>query len=114
MSPLLIPILALLIPIIAILARTVVKPWMELQHRKMELETDKVAEKAAQYAAHTDRLEQRVRVLERIATDRGADLAHEINLLRDDRPTRDRSPRDRSPRDQFSRDLPTADEMEQY
>lgn len=40
------------------------------------------AEKAAQYAAHTERLEQRMRVLERIATDRGADVAHEIELLR--------------------------------
>ncbi|MDQ2892597.1 MAG: hypothetical protein M3R64_05840 [Pseudomonadota bacterium] len=110
----LIPLLGLLIPIISLLTTRVYQPWLDLQHRKMKLETDKVAEKAAQYAAHTDRLEQRVRVLERIATDRGADLAHEIDLLRDDRPTRDRSPRDRSPRDQFSRDLPTADEMEQY
>ena len=44
------------------------------------------AEKAAQYAAHTERLEQRMRVLERIATDKGADLSHEIELLRDARP----------------------------
>lgn len=43
------------------------------------------AEKAAQYAAHTAQLEQRVRVLERIATDRGADVAAEIERLRDDR-----------------------------
>ena len=86
MSPLLIPILALLIPIVAILSRTFITPWMKLQHRKMELEADKVAEKAAQYAAQTERLEQRVRVLERIATDRGADLANEIDMLRDERP----------------------------
>jgi len=43
------------------------------------------AEKAAQYAAHTERLEARVRVLERIATDRGADLHDQIEHLRDDR-----------------------------
>ena len=42
------------------------------------------AEKAAQYAAHTERLEQRVRVLERIVTDKGVDLAAEIDRLRDD------------------------------
>ena len=89
MSPLLIPIFALLIPILAILSRSVFKPWLELQHRKAELDADKVAEKAAQYAAQTERLEQRVRVLERIATDRGADLAHDIELLRDE-PRRDR------------------------
>jgi hypothetical protein len=41
------------------------------------------AEKAAQYAAHTERLEQRVRVLERIVTDRGVDVADEIEKLRD-------------------------------
>ena len=45
------------------------------------------AEKAAQYAAHTERLESRVRVLERIVTDGGADLAGEIEALRDGRGT---------------------------
>lgn len=41
------------------------------------------AEKAAQYAAQTERLEQRVRVLERIVTDRGMALDEEIERLRD-------------------------------
>lgn len=41
------------------------------------------AEKAAQYAAHTERLEQRVRVLERVITDRGITVAGEIEALRD-------------------------------
>jgi hypothetical protein len=83
MSPLLIPIVGMMIPIAGIFAKLIFAPWLELQHRKMELEADKVAEKAAQYAAQTERLEERVRVLERIATDRGADLAHEIEALRD-------------------------------
>ena len=39
--------------------------------------------KAAQYAAHTERLEARVRVLERIVTDKGIDVADEIEKLRD-------------------------------
>jgi len=43
------------------------------------------AEKAAQYAAHTERLEARMRVLERIVTDRGIDLSDTIDRLRDDR-----------------------------
>jgi hypothetical protein len=43
------------------------------------------AEKAAQYAAHTERLEQRVRVLERIVTDKGIEVADEIERLRDER-----------------------------
>lgn len=41
------------------------------------------AEKAAQYAAQTERLEQRVRVLERVITDRGITVADEIEALRD-------------------------------
>lgn len=86
MSPLLIPIFALLIPIVAIVANVVIKPMIRLRERRMEIEVAMTAEKAAQYAAHTERLEQRVRVLERIVTDRGADLAGEIERLRDERP----------------------------
>jgi hypothetical protein len=85
MSPLLIPIFALLIPIVAILSKTVLQPWIELKRRQLELEATMVAEKAAQYAAQTERLEQRVRVLERVVTDRGVGLADEIERLRDDR-----------------------------
>ena len=40
------------------------------------------AEKAAQYAAHSERLEQRVRVLERIVTDDSHRLTQEIEALR--------------------------------
>jgi hypothetical protein len=84
MSPIMIPMLALLIPIVAIIGGVVIKPWFKLQERRMEIEANKVAEKAAQYAAQTERLEERVRVLERIVTDRGADLAQEIERLRDE------------------------------
>lgn len=83
MSPFWIPILGITCGIVAIIAGTVVKPWFALQQRRMELEAQMVAEKAAQYAAQTERLEQRVRVLERIITDRGVDLAAEIDSLRD-------------------------------
>ena len=82
-SPLLIPIFALLIPITAIIATTVVRPWLEIQRRRLEIDAERTAEKAAQYAAQTERLEQRVRVLERILTDRGVDLSDEIDRLRD-------------------------------
>ena len=87
MDPLLIPILALLIPIVAILAGTVFRPWLQHRERQMQMQAQLTAEKAAQYVAHTERLEQRVRVLERLAVDRGADLAGEIEALRDDRAT---------------------------
>jgi len=84
MSGVWIPILALMIPIVAIFAGAVFKPWLALQQRKMELDASMVAEKAAQYAAQTERLEQRVRVLERIITDKGVDLADQIERLRDE------------------------------
>ena len=40
------------------------------------------AENAAQQAAHSQELEDRVRVLERIITDRGFDVATQIEALR--------------------------------
>lgn len=81
----LIPLFALAIPIVAILASMIGKPWLALKERQMELEAKMVAEKAAQYASHTQELEQRVRVLERIVTDKGIAIADEIERLRDDR-----------------------------
>ena len=60
------------------------KRWLKLRERQMELEAQMTAEKAAQYAAHTERLEQRVRVLERIVTDKGILVADEIDKLRDE------------------------------
>jgi hypothetical protein len=82
-NPLLIPLLAISIGLFAVIGGVFVKPWLALKQRKMELEAQMVAEKAAQYAAHTDRLEQRVAVLERILTDRSTQLGDEIERLRD-------------------------------
>jgi hypothetical protein len=79
----LIPILAISVGLVAVIGGTIVRPWLAHKERRMELEATMVAEKAAQYAAQTERLEQRVRVLERIITDRGVDLSHEIESLRD-------------------------------
>jgi hypothetical protein len=64
----------------------IVKRWFAYKDRQLGLTVDSTAEKAAQYAAHVERLEARVRVrvLERIATDKGADLAQRIEDLRDE------------------------------
>jgi hypothetical protein len=78
----LIPIIALMIPIIAIISRTFTK-MIALKEKQLESQTALTAEKSAQYAAHNERLEARVRVLERIATDKGVDLSDEIERLRD-------------------------------
>lgn len=77
MDPILIPILALSIPIVAI--------WTKHRQKIAELEVQSAAEKAAQYATQNTELEERVRVLERIVTDRGYDVATQIEALRDAR-----------------------------
>ena len=71
-----------LIPLAAI-AIAPFKMWLKMKEKQMEIQSTMTAEKSAQYAAHTERLEQRVRVLERIITDKGTDLATEIEDLRD-------------------------------
>lgn len=82
-SPLLIPILGISCGLLAIFGGVFLRPWFRLKEKQLATEATMVAEKAAQYAAQTERLEQRVRVLERIITDRGHDLAGEIETLRD-------------------------------
>ena len=76
--------IAIGIPVIASTWRAHQKEKMTLRARELEALGSQTAEKAAQYAAQTERLEQRVRVLERIVTDRGVDLAAEIDGLRDE------------------------------
>ena len=58
------------------------KMWLRLKERQIEAQTSLTAEKTAQYAAHTERFEARVRVLEQIAIDRGIDTAAQIEALR--------------------------------
>ena len=62
------------------------KRWLKHKETMAAALNAQTAEKAAQYAAHTERLEQRVRVLERIVTDRGIYVSNQIDLLRDERP----------------------------
>ena len=82
----LIPILGVLCGLVAIIGRVWLHPYLKFKQQQLERQGELTAEKTAQYAAHTERLEQRVRVLERIVTDKGIDLADEIERLRDDRP----------------------------
>ena len=71
-----------LIGLVGIIASTYNRR-LAFKERQLELTASQTAEKAAQYAAHSERLEARVRVLERIATDKGQDLAAAIEDLRD-------------------------------
>ncbi len=75
------PFMVLLIPILVVLA-SIFKRWAALTERRLELAARTAGEQAAQYAAKIERLEARVAVLDRIATDRSDGLAAEIEGLR--------------------------------
>ncbi|MDT0508709.1 hypothetical protein [Novosphingobium sp. MMS21-SN21R] len=71
------------VPIVFGVMSDMYKRRLNFRERELELLSKQTAEKAAQYAAQAERLEQRVRVLERIATENKADLALQIEGLRD-------------------------------
>lgn len=71
------------LPVILGVGSSMFQRWLKHKERMAEALTAQTAEKAAQYAAHTERLEQRVRVLERIVTDKGIMLSDQIEQLRD-------------------------------
>ena len=57
--------------------------FFKFREKKLEVEAMHAAEKAAQYAARSSELEERVRVLEKIVTDGGAQTAAQIEALRE-------------------------------
>ena len=76
---LLIPILALSIPIFGI--------WTRHKLKLAELQGPASSEVSAEQANYMRELEDRVRVLERIVTDKGYDVSSQIEALRDARRT---------------------------
>lgn len=76
---------------VTILIGTIFKRIMSYKEKQLVLTADNTAEKAAQYASQVEKLEARVRVLERIATDKGHDVAHQIDALRDMDASEDRN-----------------------
>ena len=82
--------MALMIPILGIMLGFF-GVWTNHKEKVAKLQSKAVAsetaEKAAQYASQVQRLEDRVQVLERIVTDRGYDVATQIEALRDTRET---------------------------
>ena len=76
--------LALLIPLAPFLIAGFAI-WTRHQQKIAEMQVKHTAETAAQYASGTKELEDRVRVLERIVTDKGYDVATQIEALRDQR-----------------------------
>ncbi len=73
------------VPVIGGLLYAAYERRLKLREKELEIMGSQTAERAAQYAAQTERLEERVRVLERIVTDKGIGLSDEIEKLRDQR-----------------------------
>lgn len=71
-----------LIPL-AVIGIAPFKMWLKIKEKQIETQTTLAAEKSAQYAAHVERIEERLRVLEKIVTDRGVETAAQIEALRD-------------------------------
>jgi ABC-type phosphate transport system auxiliary subunit len=74
------------LPVIAL--TLIFNRWFKLREKKLDLEANQAAEKAAQYAASNAELEARVRVLEKIVTDGGLETAAQIEALRSPRLTK--------------------------
>ena len=71
------------LPVILGVGSSIFKRWLDHKEAMAVALTEQTAERAAQYAAKTERLEQRMAVLERILTDRSTYLGDEIERLRD-------------------------------
>jgi hypothetical protein len=74
---------AIIIGLPVILLMVIANRYFKLREKKLEIEARLAAEKAAQYASRSMELEQRVRVLEQIVTDAGAQTASQIEALRE-------------------------------
>lgn len=71
------------IPVIGGISMGAFQRWLQHKERMSQLIANETAEKAAQYASHVERIEARLRVLEQIVTDGGAQTAAQIEALRD-------------------------------
>jgi hypothetical protein len=71
------------IPVAGGLAMSAFQRWLQHKEKMSQLIAAQTAEKAAQYASHVERLEARLRVVEQIVTDGGAQTAAQIEALRE-------------------------------
>ncbi|MFC4254710.1 hypothetical protein GRI97_04685 [Altererythrobacter xixiisoli] len=84
--------LALMIPLapfLMVIGIVWIRSRTKLEEKRLTATAEQSAEKAAQYASKVTELEDRVRVLERIVTDKGYDVATQIEALRDQRRVED-------------------------
>jgi hypothetical protein len=73
-------LITILLPTVFLLY--VFRRWFSYKEKQLEVNAHVAAERAAEYASSNKELEQRVRVLEQIVTDSGAQTAAQIEALR--------------------------------
>jgi len=71
------------IPVAGGIAMSAFQRWLQHKEKMSVLIANQTAEKAAQYASNVERIEARLRVVEQIVTDGGAQTAAQIEALRD-------------------------------
>lgn len=70
------------IPVIAFTATRMFRQWLTFKEKQLDAANRSTALLADRQRANVEDLQVRVQVLERIATDRSQQLAHEIETLR--------------------------------
>ena len=71
------------IPMLGAFGIAAFQRWLQHKEKMGQLIASQTAEKAAQYASHVERIEARLRVVEQIVTDGGAQTAAQIEALRE-------------------------------
>jgi len=71
------------LPVLCWAITDIFKRWLRHRETMAQVLSEQTAERAAQYAAKVERLENRMGVIERILTDRSTHLSEEIERLRD-------------------------------
>ncbi len=90
-------ILVPLAPFLMVIGIVWVRSQAKLEEKRIAATAENSAEKAAQYASRITEMEDRIRVLERIVTDGGYDVASQIEALRDTRRVEDQLEDQREP-----------------
>jgi hypothetical protein len=78
-------LIAMCAPFLMVVGIVWVKSHARVEEKRIAATAENSAEKAAQYASRITEMEDRIRVLERIVTDGGYNVASQIEALRDTR-----------------------------
>lgn len=84
------------IPVLGGICFSAFQRWLSHKEKMGQLIANQTAEKAAQYGAHVERIEARLRVVEQIVTDGGVQTAAQIEALREPRRLQEAQPMHKS------------------